>query len=227
MKLLVIEDHPSVSHFLQKGLQEAGHTVDICSNGQQGLELALTQNYQLIIMDGLLPSLDGWTITQKIRAAGLRTKIIFLSARDHLEDRIRGLDAGADCYLVKPFSFSELLAQVRTLLRSDYPPLLSTDLLKVEDLEMDLKTHRAYRAGKKLDLTHKEYCLLLVLMRRKGDVLSRTVLVEQVWNMDFDTHTNIVDVHIRRLRSKVDDPFPKKLIHTVRGFGYTLDGSLS
>jgi two-component system copper resistance phosphate regulon response regulator CusR len=226
MKLLIIEDQDSVAQYLKKGLSESGYVVDLANAGDEGFLIATSRSYDLIIVDGLLPKIDGWTLVKKLRSSGITIPILFLSARDEVDDRVRGLESGADCYLVKPFAFSELLAQVRSLLRRQKQA--STDKLEyklqIEDLVLDTSQHKAYRANKKLDLTTKEFALLALLMRRQGDVLSRTVIVEQIWDMNFDSDTNVVDVHIRRLRAKVDDPFPKKLIQTVRGLGYSIDG---
>lgn len=222
MKLLIIEDQQSVAEYLKKGLTESGYVVDMVHDGEQGLVAATTRNYDLIIVDGLLPKIDGWTLVKHLRNTQIQIPILFLSARDEVSDRVKGLESGADCYLVKPFAFTEILAQVRSLLRRKNQS--TTDKLQFEDLVLDLAQHKAFRAGKKLDLTAKEFALLALLIRRRGDVLSRTFIVEQIWDMNFDSDTNVVDVHIRRLRSKVDDPFPKKLIQTIRGIGYTIDG---
>lgn len=228
MKLLIVEDQDTMAQYLKKGLTESGYVVDLVHNGEDGLLAATSRSYDLIIVDGLLPKIDGWAMVKRLRSSGIQIPILFLSARDEVSDRVKGLECGADCYLVKPFAFTELLAQVRSLLRrqsqtvTDNLPNLAK--LQIEDLVLDLAQHKAYRAGKKLDLTSKEFALLALLMRRRGDVLSRTVIVEQIWDMNFDSDTNVVDVHIRRLRSKVDDPFPKKLIQTVRGLGYSIDG---
>lgn len=222
MKLLIIEDQDTMAQYLKKGLTESGYIVDLMHDGEEGFLAATSRSYDLIIVDGLLPKIDGWTLVKRLRTSDVQIPILFLSARDEVSDRVKGLECGADCYLVKPFAFTELLAQVRSLLRRQNQA--ATDKLQIEDLVLDLAQHKAYRAGKKLDLTAKEFALLALLMRRRGDVLSRTVIVEQIWDMNFDSDTNVVDVHIRRLRGKVDDPFPKKLITTVRGLGYSIDG---
>lgn len=211
-----------MAQYLKKGLTESGYIVDLMHDGEQGLLAATTRSYDLIIVDGLLPKIDGWSLVKRLRSSNINLPILFLSARDEVSDRVKGLECGADCYLIKPFAFTELLAQVRSLLRRQTQS--ATDKLQIEDLVLDLAQHKAYRAGKKLDLTSKEFALLALLMRRRGDVLSRTVIVEQIWDMNFDSDTNVVDVHIRRLRGKVDDPFSKKLIQTVRGLGYSIDG---
>lgn len=222
MKLLVIEDQETTAQYLAKGLKENGFVVDTVSDGEQGLIAVKMGNYDLIILDGLLPKIDGWTLVKKIRDLGEPIPILFLSARDSLEDRVRGLENGADSYLIKPFAFTELLAQVKSLLRRKRTAF-QMDRLTVSDLIVDLHQQRATRGGKKLDLTPKELLLLILLVRRKGDVLSRTLIAEQIWGMNFDSDTNVVDVHIRRLRLKVDEPFSTKLIQTVRGFGYSIN----
>jgi two-component system copper resistance phosphate regulon response regulator CusR len=221
MKLLIIEDHEATAQYLKKGLSESGFIVDLMTNGEDGYTATILRNYDLIIVDGLLPKMDGWTFVKRVRNANIQVPILFLSARDELQDRILGLENGADCYLVKPFAFSELVAQVKSLLRRKNQG--RSDRIELDDLIVDNTQHKAFRGGKKLDLTAKEFALLTLLMRRRGDVLSRTYIVEQIWDMNFDSDTNVVDVHIRRLRSKVDDPFPKKLIQTVRGMGYSID----
>jgi two-component system copper resistance phosphate regulon response regulator CusR len=221
MKLLVVEDEPKTAAYLQKGLQESGFVLDIVGNGEDGLHLAKNSHYDLIILDVMLPRRDGWSVLSELRQAGSATPVLFLTARDSVQDRVRGLENGADDYLVKPFAFSELLARVRSLLRRG--PGRQSDQLNVGDLTIDFRRHRAERAGKKLDLTPKEFALLSLLARHSGEVLSRTLIAEQVWDMNFDSDTNVVDVHVRRLRSKVDDPFEVKIIQTVRGVGYVLE----
>jgi two-component system copper resistance phosphate regulon response regulator CusR len=221
MKLLVVEDEPKTAAYLQKGLQESGFVLDIVGNGEDGLHLAKNSHYDLIILDVMLPRRDGWSVLSELRQSGSATPVLFLTARDSVQDRVRGLENGADDYLVKPFAFSELLARVRSLLRRG--PGRQSDQLNVGDLTIDFRRHRAERAGKKLDLTPKEFALLSLLARHSGEVLSRTLIAEQVWDMNFDSDTNVVDVHVRRLRSKVDDPFEVKIIQTVRGVGYVLE----
>jgi two-component system, OmpR family, copper resistance phosphate regulon response regulator CusR len=221
MKILVVEDEAKTSNYLRKGLTENGFVVDVARKGDDGLQLARTQEYDLVILDVMLPEQDGWSVLSAMRRAGLRTPVIFLTARDSVQDRVKGLDLGADDYLVKPFAFSELLARVRSLLRRG--PARQPETVSVADLELDLVRHKAIRAGTRLDLTPKEFLLLSLLARRTGEVLSRTLIAEMVWDMSFDSDTNVVDVHVRRLRSKVDDPFERKLIHTVRGIGYVLE----
>ncbi|MHB8414941.1 MAG: heavy metal response regulator transcription factor [Acidiferrobacteraceae bacterium] len=220
MKLLVVEDETKTSAYLRKGLSEHGFVVDVAADGQRGFDLAGSGAYDAIILDIMLPGLDGWTILRDLRAQGQQTPVIVLTARDAVQDRVAGLSLGADDYLVKPFAFSELLARLHSILRRG--PARQPQRLSVGDLEVDLLQHRATRAGRRLDLTAKEFLLLLTLMRREGEVLSRTLIAEQVWDMNFDSDTNVVDVAVRRLRRKVDDPFPDKLIHTVRGIGYVL-----
>jgi two-component system copper resistance phosphate regulon response regulator CusR len=221
MRILVIEDEAKTAKFLKKGLGEAGFVVDVAGDGLDGLELAKNIDFDLIILDIMLPTLDGWQVLTQLRQAGRHTQVLFLTARDAVDERVRGFELGADDYLVKPFAFSELLARVRSRLRrtSSRPQ----DVLRMADLEIDLLRHRAMRAGHKLELTAKEFLLLTLLARRAGEVLSRTVIAEAVWDMNFDSDTNVVDVSVRRLRSKVDDPFSLKLIHTVRGSGYVLE----
>ena len=221
MRILVVEDEFKTAKFLQKGLGEAGFVVDVAHDGLDGLELAKSLDFDLIILDIMLPSLDGWQVLTLLRQAGKSTQVLFLTARDAVHERVKGFELGADDYLVKPFAFSELLARVRSRLRRS--PLRPHDVLRMADLEIDLLRHRATRAGQRLELTAKEFLLLSLLARRAGEVLSRTVIAESVGDMNFDSDTNVVDVSVRRLRSKVDDPFGHKLIHTVRGSGYVLE----
>ena len=221
MKLLVIEDETKTAAYLRKGLSEHGMVVDVAQDGEDGLHLGLTCDYDLIVLDIMLPLRDGWSVISELRRAGRLTPVLILTARDAVAERVKGLELGADDYLVKPFAFSELLARVQSVLRRG--PWRNLETLRIADLEMDLVHHRASRAGKRLNLTPKEFALLSLLVRREGEVLSRTLIAEQVWDMNFDTNTNVVDVHIRRLRAKVDDPFERKLIHTVRGVGYVAE----
>ena len=221
MKILVVEDEKKAAAYLRKGLAENGFVVDVASNGDDGLHLARTGEYELVVLDVMLPGRDGWSVLGELRRSGSPTPVLFLTAKDGLPDRVKGLNLGADDYLVKPFAFSELLARMRSILRRG--PARQPEMLKRADLEIDLIRHRVARGGKKLDLTPKEFALLALLARRAGEVLSRTAIAEQVWDMNFDGGTNVVDVHVRRLRSKVDEPFERKLIHTVRGMGYVLD----
>lgn len=221
MKLLVIEDERKTATYLRKGLAENGFAVDVATQGDDGLRLARTGDYDLVILDVMLPGRDGWSVLEELRRAGKQTPVLFLTARDAVPDRVKGLELGADDYLVKPFAFAELLARVRTVLRRGAGR--QPDTLRVADVELDLLRHRASRAGRRLDLTPKEFALLALFARRAGEVLSRTLIAEQVWDMSFDTDSNVVDVHVRRLRAKVDDPFDRRLIHTVRGVGYVLE----
>jgi two-component system copper resistance phosphate regulon response regulator CusR len=220
MKILVIEDEKKAAAYLKKGLGENGFIVDVAEDGEEGLHMAKTWDYDLIILDVMLPKRDGWSVLFELRRAGRQTLSLFLTAKDSLPDRIKGLDLGADAYLVKPFAFSELMAQIRSLIRRG--PGRQLDTMRVADLEIDLLQHRALRAGTRLELTPKEFSLLALLAKRAGEIITRTLISEQVWDINFDTDTNVVDVHIRRLRAKVDDPFKTKLIHTVRGMGYVL-----
>jgi two-component system copper resistance phosphate regulon response regulator CusR len=220
MKLLIIEDEIKTASYLQRGLTENGFIVDVAHDGEDGLHMALVGNYSLIIVDVMLPGRDGWSLVSELRRSGNQTLALFLTARDALSDRIKGLELGGDAYLVKPFAFSELLAQIRTLLRRG--PARQPEVLQIHDMKIDLIHHRVSRNGQRIDLTPKEFQLLALLARRKGETLSRAVIADQVWDMNFDSDTNVVDVHIRRLRSKVESPNHVKLIHTVRGMGYVL-----
>ncbi|WP_026841596.1 heavy metal response regulator transcription factor [Citrifermentans bremense] len=221
MRILIVEDEQKAANYLKKGLTENGFSVDIANDGEDGLHLALTEVYSLIILDVMLPIRGGWSIIKELRAAGNDVPVIFLSARDEVHDRVHGLELGADDYLVKPYAFSELLARIRIILRRY--PLQQSESMKLADLELDLIRHKARRGGRSLDLTVKEFQLLALMLHRRGEVLSRTTISEQIWGINFDTDTNVVDVAIRRLRKKVDDPFPVKLIQTIRGVGYVLD----
>jgi two-component system, OmpR family, copper resistance phosphate regulon response regulator CusR len=219
--VLVIEDEPKTSSYLRAGLSEQGFVVDIANNGEDGLHLAAHGDYDLVLLDVMLPRRDGWSVLANLRGEGNRTPVLMLTARDDVPDRVRGFDLGADDYLIKPFAFSELLARVRNLLRRG--PVRSVGTVHVGDLELDLGRQRATRGGRRLDLTPMEFRLISLLARRAGEVLTRTYIAEQVWDMNFDSDSNVVEVHIRRLRAKVDDPFPKPMIHTVRGVGYVLE----
>lgn len=224
MKLLVIEDEIKLADYLRKGLGEAGFTVELAHNGVDGLHLATQGQHDLIVLDGMLPGIDGLAVLSALRQSR-DTPVLMLTARTQVEDRVRGLQSGADDYLVKPFAFSELLARIQGLLRRAQgarSPAEATQL-RLGELEMDLLRRRAQRAGQRLDLTAKEFNLLSLLLRRQGEVLSRTELAEQVWDMNFDSETNVVEVAIRRLRSKLDQPFERPLLHTVRGMGYVLE----
>ena len=222
MKLLVVEDEAKTADYLRQGLSEAGFVVDLARNGLDGHHLAMTGDHDLIVLDVMLPDVDGWRILRALREAGRDVPVLFLTARDSVEDRVKGLELGADDYLVKPFAFTELLARVRTLLRRGRNPALA-EKLQVADLVLDLPRRRASRGGTRIALSNKEFTLLELLVRRQGEVLPRSLIASQVWDMNFDSDTNVIDVAIRRLRAKVDDAFSPKLIHTVRGMGYTLD----
>lgn len=221
MKLLIIEDEVKTGEYLKQGLMESGYLVDLVHNGLDGYHIAMMDSYDLIVLDVMLPDINGWKIVESLRAAQKNTKIILLSALGTTEDRIKGLNLGADDYLVKPFSFAELLARIKSLLRRDNPVI--HNILEISDLEMDLLKHSVSRMGKKIDLTQKEFLLLEYMLQHQGEVLPRSLIASQVWDMNFDSDTNVVDVAIRRLRNKIDTPYEQKLIHTIRGMGYKLD----
>jgi two-component system, OmpR family, copper resistance phosphate regulon response regulator CusR len=220
MRLLVVEDEPKTAAFLRKGLAEHGCTVDVARTGDDGLRLAQSGDYDLVVLDVMLPGRDGWSVLTELRRAGRPVPVLVLTARDAIRDRVKGLELGADDYLVKPFAFAELLARVRALRRraAGQPP----EGVRVADLELDFVHQRATRAGKPLDLTPKEFTILTLLARRPGEPLSRAALASEVWGVRYEAESNVVDVHVRRLRSKVDDPFERKLVQTVRGVGYVL-----
>jgi two-component system copper resistance phosphate regulon response regulator CusR len=220
MKILVVEDERKTGIYLKQGLTEASFVVDLVRNGNDGLHLAVTDDYDLIVLDVMLPGRDGWSVLQAIREAGKTMPVLFLTARDQIDDRVKGLELGADDYLVKPFAFSEFLARVRTLLRRGKARDAGT--LRVADLELDLLRRRVTRTGKRVNLTAKEFALLELFLRRHDEVLPRSLIASQVWDMNFDSDTNVVEVAVRRLRAKIDDGFEPKLIHTVRGMGYVL-----
>lgn len=219
MKILIIEDEKKAADFLAKGLREAKYRIQIARDGEAGLTAARGGEFDLLIVDIMLPKKDGWTLVKELRDAGVKTPVIFLTARDTVRDRVKGLELGADDYVVKPFAFSELLARVRSLLRRTPA---KTDEIRIQDLEIDTRHNRATRHGVPLNLTPKEFLLLAHLARAGGEVVSRKEIAEHVWDIDFNTDTNVVDVVVRRLRAKVDDPFKKKLVHTIRGVGYAL-----
>ena len=220
MRILVVEDEPKTGDYLRKGLTESGFVVDLARDGVDGMHLAITGEYDLIVLDVMLPVINGWQVLQGLRKTR-QTPVLFLSAQDDIDDRIKGLNLGADDYLVKPFAFAELLARIRTLLRRG--PLREDDLLRIADLEIDVLKRRVLRGGERIDLTNKEFGLLHLLAKRQGEVLSRSLIASQVWDMNFDSDTNVVDVAIRRLRAKIDDPFAVKLVHTMRGMGYVME----
>ncbi len=220
MRILIVEDEKKIATFLQRGLMENGFVVDVAGDGDKGLDYALARNVELIILDVILPKRDGWSLVAELRRAGIHTPVLFLTARDSVSDRIKGFELGGDDYLIKPFHFSELLARVRSLLRR--PSIRREDTIEIGDLKIDQRRHKATRDGTLLNLTPKEFSLLLHLANSAGDVVSRTEIVEQVWDINFDTGTNVVDVMMRRLRAKLDDPFEKKMIETIRGIGYVL-----
>src|SRR5512135_2695612 len=222
MKLLIIEDEPKTADYLRQGFSESGLTADIARNGTDGLHLAVTETYDLVVLDVMLPGLDGWAVLRGMRAVGKDTPVLFLTARDQVDDRVKGLELGADDYLTKPFAFAELLARVRTLLRRGKAAQV-LDRLVVADLEIDLLRRRVTRTGKRIDLTAKEFALLELLTRRRGEVLPRSLIASQVWDMNFDSDTNVIDVAVRRLRAKIDEGFEPRLIRTVRGMGYALE----
>ena len=222
MRVLIVEDQPKTGDYLKKGLTEHGYAVEVARTGTDGLHLAIESDFDLILLDVMLPGLTGWQVLEKLREKK-ETPVLFLTARDQVDDRVKGLELGADDYLVKPFAFSELLARVRALLKRGKMSSATSDALSLADLEIDPIRRRVTRAGQRVDLTAKEYALLLLFLRRQTEVLSRTFIAEQVWDMNFDSDTNVVDVAVRRLRAKVDDPFAQKLIHAVRGVGYVCE----
>ena len=221
MHLLIAEDDLRSSEFLTKGLTENGFTVDSASDGDTAWQRIREVSYDLIVLDVMMPGMDGWGVLEKVRAAGLTTPVLFLTARDTVADRVKGLDLGADDYLVKPFAWPEFLARVRTLLRRAMGH--GPELLRVADLELDLALMKARRNGQPLDLTAKEFQMLALLVRHQGEIVSRSMLAKQVWEMNFMVDSNAIDVALSRLRKKVDEPFPHKLIRTLRGAGYSLE----
>jgi two-component system, OmpR family, copper resistance phosphate regulon response regulator CusR len=221
MKVLVVEDEKKTSEYLRKGLSEHGFVVDVAENGEDGLHLAMTGDYALIVLDVMMPAKDGWSVMKELRKSGRQTPTLFLTARDAVDDRVKGLELGADDYMVKPFAFSELLARIRTILRRN--PERRPEIVTIADLEIDFFKHRATRAGRRIDLSPKEFTMLWLLASHQGEVLSRTLISEHVWDINFDSDANVIDVAIRRLRRKVDEPYSTNLIHTVRGVGYLLE----
>jgi heavy metal response regulator len=221
MRVLFVEDDKSIAHFVQKGLRENYFTVDVAYDGEQGLYLALNERYDLLILDIMLPKIDGIEILKYIRERGLDTSVIFLTAKDGERDIVEGLNLGADDYIVKPFSINELLARVRAILRRAKKQRATK--LQVADLTVNLKTHKVLRGGRRIDLTPKEYALLEYLMENEGHILTRTMISESIWDYHFDSLTNIIDVHVYHLRNKIDKGFVPKLIHTIKGVGYVLE----
>ena len=219
MRILVVEDEPKAGDYVRKGLTESGFIVDLARTGVDGLHLATVESYDLIVLDVMLPGMDGWHVLQQRKSQ--QTPVLFLTARDQLEDRIKGLELGADDYLIKPFAFAELVARIRTLLRRG--PIRESELVTIADLRIDVLKRRVTRDGNRIELTAKEFGLLHLLATRQGETLSRSLIASQVWDMNFDSDTNVVDVAIRRLRVKIDEPYAAKLIHTVRGMGYVLE----
>ena len=222
MKILIVEDEIKTGEYLRQGFREAGFNADLVRTGVDGLHMAQEGDHDLIILDVMLPGMDGWQVLKSLRRNGQEMPVLFLTAKDHVDDRIKGLELGADDYLVKPFSFAELLARVRTILRRGRNGTEVT-VLQVADLELDLLRRRVSRSGKRIDLTAKEFGLLELLMRRQGEVLPRSLIASQVWDMNFDSDSNVIEVAMRRLRAKVDDAYEVKLIQTVRGMGYVLE----
>ena len=223
MRILVVEDEPKAGDYLRKGLTESGFVVDLARTGPDGLQLATADAFDLIVLDVMLPGMDGWHVVRELRKAKQtqQTPVLFLTARDDVQDRIKGLELGADDYLVKPFDFAELVARIRTLLRRG--PIRESEHLEIADLEIDVVKRRVTRGGARIDLTPKEFALLHLLAQRQGEVLSRSLIASQVWDMNFDSDTNVVDVAVRRLRAKIDEAYSHKLIHTLRGMGYVLE----
>jgi len=222
MKILVIDDETKTGDYLRNGLTEAGYVVDVAGNGIDGLHLAREEHYDLIVLDVMMPQMDGWTVMQKL-GSRVDTPVLFLSARGTLEDRLKGLDLGADDYLVKPFSFAELLARIRIILRRGQPNKQEDDVINIGGLRVDIPKRRVERDGVRITLTNKEFSLLEFFVQQQGQVLSRALIASRVWDMNFDSDTNVVDVAVRRLRQKIDDPFPARLIHTVYGVGYRFE----
>jgi two-component system copper resistance phosphate regulon response regulator CusR len=221
MRILIVEDEPKTGAYLKQGLAEAGFVTDLATNGTDGAHLGVHEDYDLVVLDVMLPGIDGWQVLKALRDAGRVVPVLFLTARDDVDDRVRGLEAGADDYLAKPFAFAELLARVKSLLRRGRAR--EPEVLRLADLEVDALRRRVTRDGRRIELTPKEFALLLLLLRRQGEVLPRSLIASQVWDMNFDSDTNVIDVAVRRLRAKIDDDFDVKLIRTVRGMGYAID----
>lgn len=224
MNILVVEDEPKIGEYLKKGLMESGYVVTLATDGMDGQFYALNHEFDLIILDIMLPGMNGWQLLEKIRQVNNQVPIMFLTAKDGVGDRVKGLESGADDYLAKPFSFAELLARIKNLLRRTKDNHIE-EIIVIADMAINIKSRVVSRAGKKLHLTPKEYLLLELLARRRGEVLPRSLIASQVWDMNFDSDTNVIDVAIRRLRAKVDDDHHVKLIHTIRGMGYKMEGN--
>jgi len=222
MRILLIEDEQKTGDYLKQGLSEAGYITDWVTDGLTGKQYALTEEYDVIIMDVMLPGMDGWHIIETVRKSGKNMPILFLTARDQIEDRVKGLDLGADDYLVKPFAFAELLARIKSLLRRGQQRE-DHNLISIANLELDIRKRRVTRAGQRIDLTAKEFALMELFMRRRGEILPRALIASQVWDMNFDSDTNVVEVAIKRLRNKIDSNFTPKLIQNIRGMGYVLE----
>lgn len=222
MRILIVEDEDKTAAYLFKGLSEAGFIVDAAQNGEDGLHLATTNHYDVIVLDVMLPKINGWTLLTQIRLKHPDARVLFLTAKDSIEDKVKGLELGADDYLIKPFAFSELVARLRSLLRRGAASQ-TTSHIYISGLSLDLAKQKAVRNSAKLELSPKEFTLLAFLAQHPGEVLSRTLIAERVWDINFNSDTNVVDVAIRRLRQKVDDPFELKLIHTMRGVGYVFE----
>lgn len=224
MNILVVEDEPKIGEYLKKGLMESGYVVTLATDGMDGQFYALNHEFDLIILDIMLPGMNGWQLLEKIRQVNNQVPVMFLTAKDGVGDRVKGLESGADDYLAKPFSFAELLARIKNLLRRTKDNHIE-EIIVIADMAINIKSRVVSRAGKKLHLTPKEYLLLELLARRRGEVLPRSLIASQIWDMNFDSDTNVIDVAIRRLRAKVDDDHHVKLIHTIRGMGYKMEGN--
>ncbi|MFC1236707.1 heavy metal response regulator transcription factor [Vibrio sp. F74] len=223
MKLLIVEDEPKTSSYLKKGFTESGYVVDVSMDGVDGLYNATTNTYDLIILDVMLPKLNGWQVLQTMRSSDIDTPIIMLTAKDQVEDRVKGLELGANDYVVKPFAFVELLARVKNALRKNKVPSVSDTILTLADLSLDILRRTVSRNNDVISLTAKEFSLLELFLRKRGEVLSRSAIASLIWDMNFDSDTNVIDVAVKRLRAKIDKPYDIKLIHTVRGMGYKID----
>lgn len=224
MKVLIAEDEPKTGMYLRQGLIEAGYIVDLVTSGTDALHQMLTVPHDLLILDVMMPGMDGWEVMKALKASGSVVPVLFLSARDQVEDRVKGLELGADDYLLKPFAFSELLARVRTLLRRGQATMVENHVT-IANFSVDFLKRRVTRSGQRIELTSKEFALLELLLRRRGEVLSKSLIASQVWDMNFDSETNVIEVAVRRLRAKIDDNFDPKLLRTVRGMGYVIDDS--